>query len=417
MNKQIILSAICGFMIPALLAGPLGIPARAEDPSSYIDAQLEKEHYLRGDVNNDGRIDYADRSALIYTIRGTAPSYYNPADVDGNGLVNYDDYYYLNYYLWRAGPPPCVEQVQYCTSSPCYVRLDDQVIQLTARKTAEGTDYAAFLAEAFNTKRYNKEKIAYLSMNVFYRDIVTAVNLTFERVNSPHGLPDIPRTNIEDIVVYPTCNDEGARGKVDVLTALMGLSALTTAKVTSRSELAPDLIVPQSPAGCSGPVNIPTFPISKLQDSCCINHDFCYQRGGSSAEKLKCDNNFYDCLTKAIEPNWNLWNKEWLYKNTFVIKLMTMFKSPAFRVHNEDWTCFLHPQDGIDEYLDAGTLINDCSPCEGLDACDINCVVEFGGTTAEYPCVKNKYDYSTETEGETPTRDIKAPTVQLNFEL
>ncbi|MFH1361024.1 MAG: dockerin type I repeat-containing protein [Candidatus Omnitrophota bacterium] len=61
-----------------------------------------------GDANNDTFVDTADCTFLLQYIfaDGTAPTYYEVADVDASGSVDIEDVNYLLDYLYASGPRP-----------------------------------------------------------------------------------------------------------------------------------------------------------------------------------------------------------------------------------------------------------------------------------------------------------------------
>jgi len=387
MKKQkILLSLIC-LAITVFLLAPFTFEAAASDSPCLIDKLLEKEHYLRGDVNNDGMVNWDDIQAILDQITtDSQDEFYNPADVNCDCKVNYDDESYLRNYLSGKGPAPCVANVQYCSESPCIVRINNAIVELRADVTGKDTNHASWLARAYNTDGDNKKEIARFSLDIDYGEQITTIGLSYERKNSPFGLADIPRTETKDSIRTPYSN-EGERGEVDTLTALMGLSTLVTVKGNSQPDITSGLKVPRSPSGCNAPVNIPKYPPSEQQDACWVKHDFCYQRGGNEQDRKNCDKEFFDCLSASVVPNEIFWCGKWVYRKEYIKEFIRLFNASSFRYHNEDWTCFFRSEGkDIDSLLDTGTLIQDCSSCKGKDACDVKCVVEVGGTRVEYPC-------------------------------
>ena len=64
--------------------------------------------YIPGDVNGDGVVDYDD---LLYMIAwmfydGPAPNPIRRADVNDDGVTDISDLLYLTAYLLANGPPP-----------------------------------------------------------------------------------------------------------------------------------------------------------------------------------------------------------------------------------------------------------------------------------------------------------------------
>jgi len=302
--------------------------AGAADSPCFIDKLLEGEHCLRGDVNNDGLVNEEDLEAILGQVNTNSTSKScNPADVNADGQVNSDDEVYLRDYLSSNGPAPSVANVQYCSSSPCIVRLGDAIVELTAKITAQRPNRATWEAVAYTTDRDNRKEIARYRLDLDYGQQMTTLKLSYERKNSPFGLVAIPRTEVKISLRTPYSN-EGIRGEVDTLTALMGLSTLITAKGNSQ-------VVLRSPSENSSPVNIPDFFLSKLTDACFLERDACYQRGGSDSDKKTCDDELFNCLGISDIPRPEFWCGSWIYRKEYIKEFLRLFNSSSFRYHKE----------------------------------------------------------------------------------
>ncbi len=74
---------------------------------------------LRGDANNDHRVDIGD-SICIQTwlyLGGFTPACMEAADVNKDGKVDISDVIFLNTYLYLGGPPPSAP-FPYCGQVP-----------------------------------------------------------------------------------------------------------------------------------------------------------------------------------------------------------------------------------------------------------------------------------------------------------
>ena len=387
---------VIGLVIPVALV----LNVQAADSGCVIEDLLQKGHYLRGDVNNDGKVDWNDIQAILGQI--SAPDSENPyshADVNGDGKVNYDDEAYLHSYLSGEGPAPCMENVQYCSSSPCMVRVGDAVVELHADLVSQNRSHASWKAVAYNADIYNKKELASFSLNIDYGRQVTTVTLSYRRQNSPFGLADIPLTKVKSSIATPY-SEGGNIGQVDTLTTLIGVSALLTART--------DASIPHTPSGYSIPVNIPNFFLSEVTDSCFIEHDFCYQRGGNSSDKQACDETLFNCLGISGMTREGFWCGDWIYRKEYIKEFIRFFNSGSFRYHNEEYSCDFHSKgEDIDNLLDKGVLTKDCSSCKGKDTCDATCVVDAGGMPLEYQCFRNLQSNSSSPITKSPLNNFR----------
>lgn len=62
--------------------------------------------FVRGDANNDGRVDLSDVVAIQNYLFSGGDVCRQPADVNNDDVVNLADMIYLQNYLFRGGPPP-----------------------------------------------------------------------------------------------------------------------------------------------------------------------------------------------------------------------------------------------------------------------------------------------------------------------
>lgn len=369
-------------IILTCLLWPAAFKAKAAEQSCLIDKLLEKEHYLRGDVNGDGKVNWADDQAIINQINAKLPyNPYDPADVNCDGKVNSDDEAYLRNYLSGKGPAPCMGNVQYCSSSPCIVRIENAVLELRADCTKKGANGSSWLARAYNTN--NRKEIARFLLDIEYGKQITNLHFFYERKNSPFGLANIFSREIKTSISTPYSN-EGIRAEIDNLTVLMGLSTLITAKANANP-------LPHSPSGTNTPVNIAKFFLSELTDACFTENDFCYQRGGNTADKAACEEKLFNCLGISGITRGDFWCGKWASRKEYIKAFIRIFNASSFRTHNESWTCSFQSQGkDIDSSLDSGKLIQNCSSCYGKDTCNASCIVKTADTTVEYPCVQHK---------------------------
>jgi len=71
-------------------------------------AALSATGFVRGDANEDGRVDLSDAVAILaYLFRGAAsPPCVDRLDVNDSGKIDVADSVYLLGYLFTGGPPP-----------------------------------------------------------------------------------------------------------------------------------------------------------------------------------------------------------------------------------------------------------------------------------------------------------------------
>lgn len=74
-----------------------------------FEIKKDSTFYQPGDVNSDGMIDIADIVYLINYLfaNGPAPTPLQAGDVNCDGTIKSADVVYLINYLFRDGPPPC----------------------------------------------------------------------------------------------------------------------------------------------------------------------------------------------------------------------------------------------------------------------------------------------------------------------
>ena len=362
-------------MIAALLLYYPLEPVMADDsPDDLISAILQEEAYRKGDINGDGAVDSADLQILSDLINNTTLDYLKTADVNCDNKLDAEDIVYLENHLYDDGPAPCTKSVQTCTESPCIVRWGDKFLRLTATHDTE----TAWSAKAYiDDEQGSLLEIASLDLDVAYGTESTALYLAYERQNSPFGLAGIPLTSLNTTLPTPY-TESGNIGEMDIATVLSGLSALITAKAS----------VAKTPHDPQHPVAVPYFFTMALKDSCFVGHDFCYQRGGTELNKDHCDNDLFECLLISGSVPESFLSDPWNYKKEYVKKFIQIFAADGFRRHNEEWTCAFTFKNNANQYLDEGTLLNNCSSCSGQDTCAATCLVDLNGNTVEYPCQK-----------------------------
>ncbi len=102
---------------------------------------------IRGDANNDCRIDISDVVYInSHLFRGrefcNRDSYYEPADVNGDFKIDISDSRYLKVYLFRGGPAPMqLRQQQICTDSDG--GNNQNVLGILTNSTGTFSDYCA----------------------------------------------------------------------------------------------------------------------------------------------------------------------------------------------------------------------------------------------------------------------------------
>jgi hypothetical protein len=74
----------------------------------YGGASGAGEDFVRGEVNDDDRIDLSDAVAILghLFLGGAAPSCRQAADVNDSGAIDLSDAVYLLGHLFLGGPPP-----------------------------------------------------------------------------------------------------------------------------------------------------------------------------------------------------------------------------------------------------------------------------------------------------------------------
>ena len=79
-----------------------------QDRYPLINLYQPSDIFLRGDYNADGIVDTIDMSDLLEWLSGgeDAPSCWDAADVNDNGVVELEDATYLEIFLQGSGPPP-----------------------------------------------------------------------------------------------------------------------------------------------------------------------------------------------------------------------------------------------------------------------------------------------------------------------
>ena len=357
-------------------------PLTSANANCLIEEILKKENScLKGDVNDDGEVDYDDLNAIREILSGYAPDDYNPADVNCDGQVTSDDVNYLKYFLWGYGPPPCETTLQHCTSSPCYIRINGQLVKLTAEPGFWWNESVTWKAQAYKVGSYSSTKMAVMDLTVNYGDPDIPFSLGYERKKALLGLPDIPYKTVEGSMPAVHAED-GTPKRLDRETMFMGIYTLITATGDPASVI-------HSPVTHNDPVYIPQLLLSDALNSCFSSHDFCYQRGGSEQNRQDCDHELLACLDLAGLAEGSLWCGDWKYRKGYAETFYRIFNAGGFRYHDEDWTCHFETKGhDLDSLLNAATLLNDCGACAGQDTCDVSCAVQLGDETLEYPCVK-----------------------------
>jgi hypothetical protein len=99
-------------VLVAVIFGVLG--ARAESDVWWPPFEI-----LRGDANNDLKVDLADPLAIQRWLfmAGSPPACLAAADANDDGAVNLSDVVYLNRWLFQSGPPPSAP-FPYCGHDP-----------------------------------------------------------------------------------------------------------------------------------------------------------------------------------------------------------------------------------------------------------------------------------------------------------
>lgn len=362
------------FLISGLLLFPLL-------PGSFVfcgpeTGLSENENYPAGDANKDGVVDWNDIQEITKRISGQPGEACPDCDVNCDGKLTYSDVNYLRNFIAQAGPAPCVKNAWSCSVSPCTVKIGEQIVELTADSVKESQNRVRWSAFAYSTAQGYKKELARFSLVLEYGQPLS-LDLSYERKNSPLGLPDIAYTTATGTMPAPYNNNTLIH--FDTTTAFTALSLLLKSNLSSNK-------IPRSPD-----YDNDFFGILDIQDAaktCYIKHDFCYQAGGNELNKEACDKKFTRCLQILSAPE-GVERGIWSYRKEYLSKLLVLFRSSSFRSHSEDYTCnYGSKGEKIDRLLDNGALTNDCSACQGKDACDENCIVVSGDDEIKYRCVK-----------------------------
>jgi hypothetical protein len=97
-------------VFPSIASSPTGLVVVTWDSTSQ-DVTLhsvyaQRYSFVSGDVNGDGIVDVGDVFYLINALFAGGPGPFGPADANGDGTVDVLDVFYLINYLFAGGPPP-----------------------------------------------------------------------------------------------------------------------------------------------------------------------------------------------------------------------------------------------------------------------------------------------------------------------
>jgi hypothetical protein len=175
-----------------------------------------------------------------------------------------------------------------------------------------------------------------------------------------------------------------------------------------------NLPIPRTTDGCSslGVVVPLLYKETPAQHNCCVGHDYCYQRGGTSKNRKVCDMNFFQCLANSTDINWlTCPNYLWQIVGVRLFIRNGVLPARAFNYHKREWTCYFYTKPAgkdVDRYYNLGKLTKFCSACEGKDDCNEWCeftvegifdsnleypgIIEIRGTNLiiKFPCVKTE---------------------------
>lgn len=277
--------------------------------------------FIRGDANGDSQVTAADLSAIqqfittqdIRTVRS-----FDAADINNDNNIDQKDTAYLRNFLAGTGPKPPLPFAEpaalgpfFCLKSPCNVITQGTVVQFSARRVKRFRNKDNWRATALNYS--TKKVIAQYDLAANYEAGKTTYEIAYKGFGSPlipGDVDSLGATVAEDSGECPVTSGGGTQ-EFDTNQALQLMGQLVD-PVTGSFPVARDgnppagkpgggnQDYPRCPNGCSAPVNLPLpSPPNAAETACCNTHDSCFAVGGSENDFDRCNDEFWDCMSKA----------------------------------------------------------------------------------------------------------------------
>jgi hypothetical protein len=357
--------------------------------------------FIRGDANGDGTVTGTDLEVINDHLNRTAnTSTRSPITSFGAGDVNNDnkidsaDRDYLVSYLAGVGskPPapflkPAVASFFDCNKPSCSVVMNGKIVDVKVAQTAINTNSVKWTAVA---QDYETSEIAQYDLTINYGKETNTATMTFKRQGSPNAWQDIPTTTRQ--TSFPATVNPTTRTR-DEINSQVAIGIMSFLETTNREENLRAARFPSAPDGCNWPVAPwPNFGDNSAEHPCCDAHDLCYRRGGCPEDKQACDSAFLDCLQS--KGNWMLdLCGGWVWRNIGVAFGIGTFGNLGFRFHGDTCTCDITPEalGNLTDSLGSVTLSDTCIDCP---TCSGKCVLTWPQQSwanprrQEVPCVR-----------------------------